>query len=109
MASATISSVAAISKLSGTRQLGLEPAHVVVADVAAILAQVGGDAVGAGLDGEMCRAHGIGHGPAARVAHRGDVVDVDAPVSACSSVHHRSTLLMIGRARQLPRRSCRDA
>ena len=61
-----------------TRQLGLEPGDVVVGDVAAILAQVRGDAVGAGLDGEMRGAQRIGMAAAARVADGGDVVDVDA-------------------------------
>ena len=58
--------------------LGLEPRDVVVADVAAILAQMRGDAVGAGLDRELGRAHRIGMPPAARVADGGDVIDVDA-------------------------------
>ena len=74
----TISSVAAISKLSGLVDLGLEPRDVVVADVAAILAQMRGDAVGAGLDRDLRRAHRIGMAPAARIADGGDVVDVDA-------------------------------
>ena len=39
---------------------GLQPPHVVVADVAAILAQMRGDAVGAGFDREQRRAHRIG-------------------------------------------------
>jgi hypothetical protein len=46
--------------------------------VAAVLAQVRGDAVGAGRDGDVGGAHGIGMAAAARVADRGDVVDVDA-------------------------------
>ena len=56
----------------------LEPRDVVVADVAAILAQMRGDAVGAGRDRELGRAHRIGMAPAARVADGGDVIDVDA-------------------------------
>ena len=56
----------------------LEAAHVVVADMAAILAQVRGDAVGPRLDGEQRRADRIGSAAAARVAHRRDVIDVDA-------------------------------
>ena len=39
--------------------LGLQPRHVVVADVAAVLAQMRGDAVGAGLDRGQRRAHRI--------------------------------------------------
>ena len=58
--------------------LGLEPRDVVIADVAAVFAQMRGDAVGAGLDRELGRAHRIGMAPAARVAHGRDVVDVDA-------------------------------
>ena len=56
----------------------LQPLHVVVADVAAILAQMRGDAVGAGLDRQQRGAHGIGNRAAARVAHGRDMVDVDA-------------------------------
>ena len=48
--------------------LGLEPRHVVVADVAAVLAQMRGDAVGAGLDRELRGAHRIGMRAAARIA-----------------------------------------
>ena len=58
--------------------LGLEPRDVVVADVAAILAQMRGDAVGAGMNGELRRADRIGMPPAAGVADGGDVIDVDA-------------------------------
>ena len=59
-------------------QLALEAGDVVVGDVAAILAQVRGDAVGAGLDGQVGGAQRVGMAPAARVADGGDVVDVDA-------------------------------
>ena len=58
--------------------LRLQPRDVVVADMAAVLAQMRGDAVGAGGDGELGRAHRIGMAPAARIADGGDVVDVDA-------------------------------
>ena len=56
----------------------LEPRDVGVADVAAVLAQMRGDAVGTGRDGELRRPHRIGIAPAARVAHGRDVIDVDA-------------------------------
>ena len=56
----------------------LQPRHVVVADVAAILAQMRGDAVGARLDRGERRAHRIGPRPAPRIAQGGDVVDVYA-------------------------------
>ena len=58
-------------------QLAQAP-HVLVLDVAPVLAQVHGDAVGAAevrLDRRPDRVGLIG---AARLAHRGDVVDVDA-------------------------------
>ena len=54
----------------------LETAHVVVVDVAAILAQMRGDPVGAGFDRQQRRPHRIGNRAAARVAHRRDVIDV---------------------------------
>ena len=60
------------------RQLALEPGDVGVGDVAAVLAQMRGDAVGARLHGEVRGAQRIGMAPAARVADGGDVVDVDA-------------------------------
>ena len=47
-------------------------------DVAAILAQMRGDAVGAGLDRNLRRLHRVGMPPAACVTHGRDVVDVDA-------------------------------
>ena len=56
----------------------LEPRHVLVADMAAILAQMRGNAVGAGLDRHLRRAQGIGQPAAARVAQGGDMVDVHA-------------------------------
>ena len=56
----------------------LEAAHVVVVDVAAVLAQMRGDPVGAGLDGDEGRAHRIGQRPAAGVADGRDMIDVDA-------------------------------
>ena len=58
--------------------LGLEARDVVVADVAAVLAQMRGDAVGARRDRQLGGAHRIGMPAAAGVADGGDVVDVDA-------------------------------
>src|SRR5690606_35574856 len=69
-----------------------EPAHVLVADVAAVLAQVDGDAVGAAEVGLHRGPHRIGLPGAARLAQRGDVVDVDAEFdhqSSCSSLSTR--------------------
>ena len=62
--------------------LRLQPRDVVVADMAAVLAQMRGDAVAAGRDRELGRAHRIGMAPAARVADGGDVVDIDAEAQA---------------------------
>ena len=59
------------------RYLRLQPRHIRVADVAAVFPQMRGDAVGAGLDGGQRGAYRIGTRPAARVAQRGDVVDID--------------------------------
>ena len=59
-------------------QLALEPGDVGIRDVAPVLAQVRGDAVGARLDGQMRGAQGVGMPAAARVADGGDVIDVDA-------------------------------
>ena len=58
--------------------LGLEARDVVVADVAAVFAQMRRDAVGAGLDRDLRGAYGIGMAAAARVADGRDVVDIDA-------------------------------
>jgi hypothetical protein len=44
----------------------------------AILAQVGGDAVAARGDRELCSTHRVGVTTAACVADRGDVIDVNA-------------------------------
>ncbi len=60
------------------RQLARQTRNVVVGDVAAVFAQMGGDAVGAGLGRQPGGAHRIGMPPAARVADGGDVIDVDA-------------------------------
>ena len=59
-------------------QLALEAGDVGIGDVAAILAQVRGDAVGAGRDRQMRGAQGIGMAAAAGVADGRHVVDVDA-------------------------------
>ena len=58
--------------------LRLQARNVLVADVAAILAQMGSDAVGARVDRQLGRAYRIRMAPAARVADGGDVVDIDA-------------------------------
>ena len=60
------------------RDRGLEPPHIVVVNVAPILAQVRGDPVSARLDRNQRRPNRIGRGPAARIAHGRDMVDIDA-------------------------------
>jgi hypothetical protein len=61
------------------REIGCgESGDVFIADVAAILAKMRGDVVGAGLHGEFCGAQGVGVAPAPRVPQRRDMVDVDA-------------------------------
>ncbi len=67
--------------------LRLQPRHVLVADMAAILAQMRGDAIGAGFDGGKRRAHGIRMPAASRISQGGDVVDVDAEAQGRSSGH----------------------
>ena len=51
---------------------------VVIGDVPAILAQMRGDAVGAGRDRDFGRLDRIGMMAAARITHGGDVIDIDA-------------------------------
>src|SRR5262249_4153166 len=55
-----------------------QPVDVAVGDVAPVFAEMRGDAVGAGMGGRDRGLDRIGMPPAARVADRGDVVDVDA-------------------------------
>src|SRR5262249_6581969 len=64
--------------------LRLEACDIVVADVPAILAQMRGDAVGAGFGRNLRRMHGIRVSSAARVADGGDVVYVDAETEVWS-------------------------
>ena len=63
--------------------LAAEALDVAIRDMAAILAQMRGDAVGAGLGGEPCGAHRIGMAAAARIADGRDMVDVHAEPQAC--------------------------
>ena len=55
-----------------------QPGDVVVDDVAPVLAQMGGDPVGSGSLGDLGGADRIRVDPAARVADRRDMVDVDS-------------------------------
>ena len=84
----TISAVAAISKLSGIVELAHQPVDVGIDDVAAILAQMGGDAVGAGRGGDRGGTQRIGQASAARVADGGDVIDVHAETQGLVRGHH---------------------
>ena len=60
------------------RNGGLDPRHIFVADVTAVFAQMRGDAIGAGVDGEFGGAQRIRHVAAARIAQSRDMIDVDA-------------------------------
>ncbi len=77
-------------QIERARQLALEARDVVVGDVAAVFAQVRGDAVGAGLDGQVRGAQRIGMPAAARVADGGDVVDVHAQAEIGRLTHLRA-------------------
>ena len=65
----------------------LEACDVVVADMAAVLAQMRGDAVGSRRDRDPRRLDGIGMLPAARVAHSCHVIDVDAEAKIRTGRH----------------------
>ena len=75
--------------MSGRRKLAFEPRDVVVGDVPAVLAQVRGDAVGPGLNGQVRGAHRIGMPAATRIADGGDVVDVHAEAKIGRLAHSR--------------------
>ena len=72
--------------------------HVAVLDVAPVFAQVDGDAVGAGEEGEDGRRDRIGFFGPPRLPHGGDVVDVDA------EANHGSRLQLSGFTSQAQRR-----
>ena len=73
------------------RQVGriLDAAQVIVADMAAILAQMGGDAVAAGAGDDLRRAHRIGMISAARVADRRHMVDIHAQAQPADARRRR--------------------
>ena len=79
-------------EVEGQRQLGDQRRDVGVGDVAPVLAQMRGDAVGAGRLGELRGAQRVGIGPAAGVPHGRDVVDVDTEPQAVGSDGHGSGL-----------------
>jgi hypothetical protein len=89
-------------QVQGLAGLGAQLAQrgdVGIGDVAAILAQMGGDAVGAGRQGLARRADRIGMDPAAGVAHGGHVIDVDAEADGAG---HRRFLFRYFASRRLP-------
>ena len=61
---------------------GLDPGQVLVADMAAVFAQVRSDPIAAASSNDLRRADRIGMIPAARVTDRGDVIDVHAKAEA---------------------------
>ena len=73
-------------EVEGDGQARHQLGDILVADVAAVLAQVGGDPVGSRLGGEQGRAHRIGEVAAARVPDGRDMVDVDAETEAVLSL-----------------------
>jgi len=74
--------VLAVNDASHTRLVFPQPLaagrhHLVVLDVTTVFAQVEGDAIGAGRLGLERRRGGVGLVRAARLAHRGHVINVD--------------------------------
>ena len=77
-ANSIIESVTAISRFTRVCTRAQQDFDVARLDVAPVLAQVHGDAVGARLLGDQRRRHGIGIARVARLAQGRDVIDVDA-------------------------------
>ena len=92
----SISSVAAISRFSGISRLLHQPVDIVVGDVAPVLAQMGGDAVGAGRGGGEGGADRIGMSAAARVPDRRDMVDIDAEAEVAQAQRAQAALRLPG-------------
>ena len=69
--------------------LGLEACNIVVADMPAILAQMRGDAIGAGRDRDLGGLHRIGMRATARVADGRNVIDVHTEAKVGSRRHRR--------------------
>jgi hypothetical protein len=65
----------------------LQPSDIVIDNVPAILAQMRGNAVGAGRNRDFRGLDGVGMTPAPRVPHGGDVVDVDAKTNGWMHSH----------------------
>src|ERR1700704_1334113 len=85
------------------QNLPFQPRHVLVADMAPVLAQMRGNAIGASFYGKVCRTHRIGEDAAPRIAQGRDMIDIDAETQVTRPFHYpftRSTLLTTGRARK---------
>ena len=78
--------------------LGDQPVDVLIGDVAPVLAQMGGDAVGAGFGGDDRRAHRVGVRAAARVPDGRDMVDIDAEAESVAQAAARLPGLTAGMA-----------
>jgi hypothetical protein len=79
------------------RDFLLQPFHIVVADMAAVLAQMRSYAIGASRNREQSRAQGIRHAAAARIAKRRDMIDVyTQPQRQSHQPFTLSTLLITG-------------
>ena len=76
-------------QVEGDVEVARQALHVLVADVAPVLAQMHGDSVRPRLGGEPRGAQRVGIGSAPRVAQRCDVVDVDAQAQPAA---HRAAL-----------------
>jgi hypothetical protein len=59
-------------------------AQILVANMAAVFAQMRGDTVHPGLGSQQGGAHRIGVQAAARIADRGDVIDVEPETGAAA-------------------------
>ena len=86
---------------------GHQPVDILVGDVAPVLAQMRGDAVGAGLRGGEGGADRIGMRAAARVPDRRDMVDVDAEAEVAGSRRLPAPRLLGGHGGELGGSSAR--
>jgi hypothetical protein len=82
----------------------LEARDVIVADMPAILAQMGGDPIGTSLDRGLRRLHGIGMTTTSRIADGRDVIDVHAKAQM-GRRGHRLELVIGGATNVAARRS----
>ena len=80
-------------EVQGQAQHRHQAVDVAVRDMAAILAQMGGDAIGAGLFRQLRGTHRVGPRRAARVANGGHVIDIDAKTLHASPLFARRLAL----------------